>query len=77
MNQVYVVGSDNVAHVRSVTLGTQIKTQAGQSIVILKGVQAGDTVITEGLDKVKDGAKVAPQPEPATQPQSPNQQQGS
>jgi membrane fusion protein (multidrug efflux system) len=73
MNQVIVVGSDNVAHVRTVQLGTQIKTSAGQSIVVSSGVQPGDTVVTEGLDKVKDGTKVAPQPEPATPPQNLNQ----
>jgi membrane fusion protein (multidrug efflux system) len=70
MNQVIVVGADNVAHVRTVQLGTQINTPAGQSIVIVSGLQAGDTVVTEGLDKVKDGTKVVPQPEnqPASQP---------
>jgi len=73
MNQVIVVGADNVAHVRTVQLGTQIKTSAGQSIVVASGLQAGDIVVTEGLDKVKDGTKVAPQPEPATPPQNLNQ----
>ncbi len=63
MNQVYVVGPDNVAHVRTVQLGPQI----GQNIVIDKGIQAGDVLVTEGNDKVRDGIKVAPQPEaPAT-----------
>jgi membrane fusion protein (multidrug efflux system) len=63
MNQVYVVGPDNTAHVRTVQLGPQI----GQNIVIAKGVQAGDVLVTEGNDKVKDGIKVAPQQEaPAT-----------
>jgi membrane fusion protein (multidrug efflux system) len=74
MNQVIVVGSDNVAHIRTVKLGPQINTSAGQSIVISSGVQAGDTVVTEGLDKIKDGMKVVPQTEtqPAAQPaQSP------
>jgi membrane fusion protein (multidrug efflux system) len=77
MNQVIVVGSDNVAHVRTVKLGTQIDTPSGQAIVILSGIQGGDTVVTEGLDKIKDGMKVVPQPEPATQPQTAQKQQGS
>jgi len=53
-----------------VKLGPQINTSAGQSIVISSGVQAGDTVVTEGLDKIKDGMKVVPQTEsqPAAQP---------
>jgi membrane fusion protein (multidrug efflux system) len=38
MNQVIVVGSDNVAHVRTVQLGTQI----GPNIVISSGLNAGD-----------------------------------
>jgi membrane fusion protein (multidrug efflux system) len=75
-NQVIVVTPDNVAHLRNVTIGTQINTTAGQSIVITSGINAGDTVVTEGLDKVKDGTKVAPQPDhitagapaPSTQP---------
>ena len=62
MNQVYVVGRDNVAHVHTVQLGPQI----GQNIVIDKGINAGDVLVTEGNDKVKDGTKVAPQPETAT-----------
>ncbi len=61
MNQVYVVGPDNVAHGHTVQLGPQI----GQDIVIAKGVQAGDVIVTEGNDKVKDGARVAPQQEAA------------
>ena len=62
MNQVYVVGADHVAHVHTVQLGPQI----GQNIVIAKGVNAGDFVVTEGNDKVKDGARVAPQQEATT-----------
>jgi membrane fusion protein (multidrug efflux system) len=61
MNQVYVVTADNVAHVRNVKLGTQI----GPNIVITSGIEAGDTVITEGLDKLRDGMKVAPSPDTA------------
>jgi len=59
MNQVNVVGSDNIVHVHTVKLGTQI----GPNIVIASGLQSGETVVTEGLDKVKDGAKVVPQPD--------------
>jgi membrane fusion protein (multidrug efflux system) len=65
MNQVIVVSPDNVAHIRTVQLGSQV----GQNIVIVKGVNAGDTVVTEGLDKIKDGMKVSPQPD--TTPQTP------
>jgi membrane fusion protein (multidrug efflux system) len=60
MNQVIVVGADNIAHVRTVQLGTQ----NGPNIVISSGLNAGDQVVTEGNDKVKDGMKVVPQPDP-------------
>ena len=59
MNQVIVVGTDNVAHIRTVQLGSQV----GPDIVITSGLNAGDQVVTEGNDKVKDGMKVVPQPD--------------
>jgi hypothetical protein len=64
MNQVIVIGADNVAHVRTVQLGTQI----GPNIVISSGLNAGDQVVTEGNDKVKDGMKVVPQPDTTPAP---------
>jgi RND family efflux transporter MFP subunit len=57
MNQVIVVGADNVAHIRTVQLGTQV----GPNIVISSGLSAGDQVVTAGNEKVKDGMKVVPQ----------------
>ncbi len=74
MNQVNVVGSDNVVHVRTVKLGAQI---AG-NVVVLSGLQAGETVVTEGLDKIRDGAKVSTQPDTsATRPPTALSNQGS
>jgi RND family efflux transporter MFP subunit len=58
MYQVVAVGSDDVAHIKTVKLGPQ----AGKDIVIASGLQAGERVVTEGLDKIKEGMKVAPQP---------------
>jgi membrane fusion protein (multidrug efflux system) len=54
--QVVVVGADDIAHLRTVTLGPSIDTNA----VILTGIQGGDQVVTEGVDKIKEGMKVAP-----------------
>lgn len=51
---VYVVGSDDTASVRPVTLGPS----AGETVAILKGLQAGDRVVVDGADKLKNGAKV-------------------
>jgi membrane fusion protein (multidrug efflux system) len=67
MYQVIAVGGDNVAHVRNVKLGTQV----GMDIVIQNGLQPGERVITEGLDKVRDGMKVAPQLDTALAPATP------
>lgn len=64
MNQVIVVGSDNVAHIRTVQLGPQI----GPNIVIASGLSVGNQVVTEGNEKVKDGMKVAPQPDKTPAP---------
>ena len=57
MNQVIVVGADNVAHIRTVQLGTQV----GPNIVISSGLNVGDHVVTAGNEKVRDGMKVVPQ----------------
>ena len=57
MNQVIIVGADNVAHIRTVQLGTQV----GPNIVISSGLSAGDQAVTAGNEKVKDGMKVVPQ----------------
>jgi membrane fusion protein (multidrug efflux system) len=61
INQVIAVGADGIAHVHSVKLGPQI----GGNIVISSGLAAGTQVVTEGLDKIKDGMKLATQPDTA------------
>jgi len=62
MSQIYVVGADGTVHVRTVQLGAQI----GPKIIITSGLSGGETVVTEGLDKLKDGMKVSTQPDTAT-----------
>jgi RND family efflux transporter MFP subunit len=64
MNQVIVVGADNVAHIRTVQLGTQV----GPNIVISSGLSAGDKVVTAGNEKVRDGMKVVPQADNSSAP---------
>lgn len=75
MNQVIAVGPDYVAHIRTVQLGSQI----GPNIVITSGLNAGEQVVTQGNDKVKDGIKVAPQPDttPAPTPSAGQNAQGN
>jgi RND family efflux transporter MFP subunit len=70
LNQIYVVGSDNVVHVHTVKLGPQM----GTNIVVTSGLQGDETVVTEGLDKIKDGAKVSPQPDKSIGQADQNQQ---
>jgi membrane fusion protein (multidrug efflux system) len=75
MNQVIVVGDDNVAHIRTVQLGSQV----GPNIVIASGLNPGDQVVTEGNEKVRDGMKVVPQPDttPASAPPTGQNAQGN
>lgn len=51
---VYVVKPDNTVAVQTVTTGTS----DGTNTVITKGLSAGDTVVTDGVDRLSDGAKV-------------------
>jgi membrane fusion protein (multidrug efflux system) len=61
---VVVVGPDNKASIRPVKTGERV----GQMWVITDGVQAGEQVIAEGIQKAKEGVTVQPkQFKPATQ----------
>jgi RND family efflux transporter MFP subunit len=53
--QVFVVGTDGKAKVRAVTVGERV----GTLWIIENGVKAGESVITEGLQKVRDGVPVS------------------
>jgi len=62
---VYVVGADNKAETRRIVLGQSTPMVA----VIAKGLQEGDSVIAEGIQRVRPGVVVAPgpmSPTPAT-----------
>lgn len=63
LDQVVVVTPDNMAHVKTVQLGPQ----KGQKVVVSSGLNAGDEVVTEGLDKLRDGMKVDPR-QPGAKP---------
>ena len=59
---VMIMGSDGLAHRKSVTLGIQ----DGEEVQVISGIAIGDTVITEGAYGLDDGTKVkvgAPQEE--------------
>jgi multidrug efflux system membrane fusion protein len=52
---VYVVNKDRTVSVRNVTLGP---TDADK-VAVTSGVQPGDTIVVDGADRLKDGAKVS------------------
>jgi membrane fusion protein (multidrug efflux system) len=56
--QVYVVAADNSIEVREVTPGPIVENM----IVIESGLEGGETVVVEGLQKVRSGMKVDPKP---------------
>jgi membrane fusion protein, multidrug efflux system len=66
---VYVVNSDNTVAVRPVTLGVV----DGEKVAVTAGLKAGEVVVTEGGDRLRDGAQVqlpnsAPAPAHAAAP---------
>jgi multidrug efflux system membrane fusion protein len=52
---VYIANADNTVAVRKVTLGPG----DGQHTAILAGLAAGDSVVTDGTDRLTDGAKIS------------------
>mgnify|MGYP001812452546 FL=1 len=68
--RVYVVDSSGTVDVRSVKLGPQ----TGNEIVVESGIEAGETVIVEGIQKVRPGVTVSTNP--FTPPPAPAGQQG-
>jgi membrane fusion protein (multidrug efflux system) len=61
---VLVVGTDNRVEQRSIKATAQV----GQSWAVEEGLRAGETVIVEGLQKVRPGAAVQAVPAAATSP---------
>jgi multidrug efflux system membrane fusion protein len=67
---VYIVGADNTVSVRPVTLGVV----DGEKVAVTAGLKAGEVVVTEGGDRLRDGAQVqlpnsAPAPAAGAQPE--------
>jgi len=67
---VYIANADDTVSVRKVSLGPS----DGKHTAILSGVAVGDTVVTDGTDRLSDGAKISISPpagsaaSPATPP---------
>jgi RND family efflux transporter MFP subunit len=62
--QVTTVTGTNTVHIQTVNVGAQI----GPDWVINSGLEPGDRVVVEGIQKVKDGAAVNPVPFASGQP---------
>ena len=56
---VYVVGADSTVAAKPVTLGTT----EGERVEVTSGVQAGDRVVVDGADRLKEGMAVVVQDE--------------
>ena len=61
-HQVFIAGADGKAHVTTV----QLNTQVGTNWLVDSGVSPGALVITDNLQKLRDGAPVSPHQAPAT-----------
>jgi multidrug efflux system membrane fusion protein len=71
---VYVVNADNTVSVRPVTLGVV----DGERVAVTAGLKAGEVVVTEGGDRLRDGAPVLlPGPPPAPAANAPGKPAGS
>ena len=53
-NFVYVASDSSTAQQRKVQLGPRLQDQ----IVLLEGVKAGEKIVTEGVQKLRDGVKI-------------------
>jgi len=67
---VYVIGPDNIAVQKYVTLGSVLDNNMR---VIKEGLSAGDRVVVEGLMRVRPGQPVTPQEKPAAAPKPTSQ----
>ena len=53
---VYVVGQDSTVTMRKVVAGAS----SGDTVAITSGLAAGERIVTEGTDKLRDGARIQP-----------------
>jgi membrane fusion protein (multidrug efflux system) len=56
--QVAVVGGDDKVSIRTVTVGDRVGTQW----IIAEGLNPGERIVAEGIQKVRAGAQVNPKP---------------
>ena len=63
---VLVVGADNMVALRTIRPGESV----GQDLIVLDGVQPGERVIVDGIQKARPGSKVNPSAAPSVAPAS-------
>jgi multidrug efflux system membrane fusion protein len=68
---VYVLGSDSTVQMRNIAVGVT----NGDSVAITSGLKAGEQVVTQGTDKLRDGANVQSAAEPP--PVAPGRHKGA
>lgn len=54
VQNVYVIGSDDIAELRAITIGTR----SPGKVEVIAGLSAGERVVTDGIDKVRAGSEV-------------------
>lgn len=57
LSSVYVVKADNTVDSRAVKLGAQVKDM----VVVTEGLKEGESIVVDGLQKVRPGATVVPE----------------
>jgi multidrug efflux system membrane fusion protein len=63
---VYAVKDDNTVEVRNIKRGPD--AAEGEDSAVLSGLSPGETVVTDGVDKLQAGAKVVTEEQPMTPP---------
>jgi len=56
LNSVYIVNADRTVTPRTVQLGDRVKDQ----VVVTKGLEAGENIVVDGLQKLRPGVTIAP-----------------
>lgn len=64
---VYVIAPNNTSHLRNVVLGPA----DGERVSVREGLKAGERVVVEGIDGLREGAPVEVVPTPTTQVDAP------
>lgn len=57
LTSVYIVKDDNTVEPRNVQLGESL----GEQVVVAGGLEPGETIVVDGLQKVRPGAPITPQ----------------